>query len=226
MTARYRWYRVRFPNTRMNIDEALSRNPFTKESTSGFSKEEDDFGMTKYRFFWRTSVLVTRLDDDGRPSHEELSSVSFTDFSIIIIDDEKFIRIENPGRSIRELLNKLESAVGLGFTCRPVTFEGVNPKEIFKNADVIRQIGARVIGAVVSSDVVARMDIVSKQGMTIENLSMLDGINYKIDASSFDLVFNGVRGSVSFSSGGLVKVSGQLAPTISSLIEQNLSRFI
>jgi hypothetical protein len=226
MATRYRWYRVQLPSAKMELNKIFSDSPFTKDSTSGFSCIDGEFGLPIYRYLWRTKMLITRFDDDGRPSYEEVASVSFTDFSIISVNDLKFLRVENPGRNIRDLLNKLESIIGLGFTCKPVTFEKGHPKTLLKSVEAVKLVGLRVIGAVVANDVVARMDLASKQGIIIDELNILKDIRYKVDSSSFELVFQGVRGSVVLSSGGLIKISGQLAPKLISLIEQDLPGLI
>lgn len=226
MAIRYRWYRIQLPSTKINLDEVLAGSPFKKDSASGFSYLEDDFGLPIYRFLWRTKMLVTKLDDDGRPSHEEIANVSFTDFSFVTVRKIRFLRIENPGRNIRDLLNKLESIIGLGFTCKPVTFDKGHPETLFNSVETSKLVGLRVVGAVVSDDVVSRIELVSKQGMAIKDLNILKNLKYKIDSSSFELVFQGLRGQVVFSSGGLTKISGQLAPKLISLIEKDLPELI
>lgn len=226
MATRYRWYRVQLPSPKMELNKLFLGSPFTNDSISGFACISGEFGLPIYRYLWRTKTLITRLDDEGTPSYEEVASVSFTDFSIISIKDLMFLRIENPGRNTRDLLNKLESIIGLGFTCKPVTFEKGHPDTPLKSAEAVKLVGLRVIAAVVASDVVARMDLVSKQGIIIDELKILKDVRYKVDSSSFELVLQGVRGSIVFSSGGLTKISGQLAPKLVSLIEQDLPELI
>jgi hypothetical protein len=50
----------------------------------------------------------------------------------------------------------------------------------------------------------------------------LRGLKYKVDSITFEVLIEGVKGNVSISSNGLIKVSGQLSPKIVSLIEDDL----
>lgn len=74
--------------------------------------------------------------------------------------------------------------------------------------------------------VVARMEFASKQGMIVENMKLLDGIRYNVDSAVFELIYEGVRGQVAFSSSGVVKVSGHLAPRLVHLIERDLPKLL
>lgn len=160
------------------------------------------------------------------PHYQEVATVNFTDFAVLKIDDEKFLRIESPGRSIRDLLNALESLVGLGFTCKPVTFVKNKPTLVLESVDVTKHIGLKVTNAVLGKDLLARMEFSSKEGITPEKLTVLDGVPHKTDAASYELIYGGVRGLLSYSSTGMVKVSGQLAPRLIHFIEQDLAKLV
>ncbi len=225
MLIRYRWYRIQMPVGNYDLAKIISGNPLTQDAGFGFSNIPDEFGNPKYRFLWRIKVVVTRFDDEGTPFYEEVASVNFTDFAIVVVEGMTFIRIENPGRNIRELMNALESILGLGFTSKVLTFEKTRPTTVFENIDSIKLVGLKVVGAVIDDDLVARIEFASKQGMIVENMKLLDNIKYKIDTSVFELVSDGVRGQIVVSSSGLVKISGQLAPRLVYLIELDLPKF-
>ena len=222
MLTRYRWYRIQLPSEDFDLPSNIAGMTMTKDAGVGFSRIEGTVGASKFRFLWRTKVVVTLFDDEGAPSYEEVDSVNFTEFSIVHVGDATFLRIENPGRNIRDLLNTLESLIGLGFTSKPITFEKTKPTTIFKNVEVTKLVGLKVVGAVLNEDLVARMEFVSKQGMAIENMKLLDGLRYSVDTAVFELIHEGVRGQVAFASSGLVKVSGHLAQKLVQLIEQDL----
>lgn len=226
MLTRYRWYRIQLPNHTSELSSIIASKPLAQGISFGFSPIIDTFGASKFRFFWRTKIVVTRLDDDGTPSYEEVASVNFTDFAIIPIDGVTFLRIENPGRNIRDLLNALESLVGLGFTSKPLTFDKAKPTTIFDSVEASKLVGLKVVGAVIQEDLVARMEFASKHGMIVENMKMLDGLRYSVDSAVFELIYEGVRGQVAFASSGIVKISGQLAPKLVHLIERDLSKLI
>jgi hypothetical protein len=224
MVTRYRWFRIQLPRNNLDLNEIAFRNPFTQDSSFGFSNIEDEVDVSKLRFLWRTKITVTKLDSEGAPSYEQIASVSFTDIAIVTVNGVTFLRVENPVRNSRDLLNALESILGIGFTCKPLTFENVRPTTLFKKVEVSKLVGLKIIGAVVNEDLIARMEFVSKRGMIVENMKLLDGMHYKIDSEVFELIYGGLRGQVSFSSNGLVKVSGHLSPKLVSLIERDLPK--
>ena len=224
MLNRYRWYRIQLPRGVTDLAEIITDCPLGPGDTYGFSRAEGSTGTQLHRFLWRTKVIVTQFDDAGVPSYQEVASVNFTDFAIIEIDGETFLRIENPGRNTRDLLNALESMVGLGFTSRLLTFEKAKPTTVFESVQVFKLIGLKVVGVVVEEDLVARMEFASKQGMVVEKMSLLQGLRHKVDSANYELVYEGIRGQLAFSSSGTVKISGQLAPRLVHLIEQDLAK--
>jgi hypothetical protein len=224
MLIRYRWYRVQFPSDYVDLPSIIAGKGLMENASFGFTRIEGPMGSEMFRFLYRSKVTVTLFDDDGVPSYEEIASVNFTDFAMISIDDASFLRLENPSRNARDLLNALESLIGLGFTCNPLTFKTIKPTTIFEKVESSKLIGLKVVGAVINNDLVARMEFASKQGMVIEDMKLLDDLRYNVSSSVFEMIFEGIRGQVTFASSGLVKISGQLAPMLVYLIEQDLPR--
>lgn len=225
MLTRYRWYRVQLPRGNVDLARMVAKRPLTQDVSFGFARVEGGIGAPRFRFFLRTKVIVTLLDGDGNPSYEEVATLSVTDFAVVAVEGVTLLRIENPGRNIRDLLNALESLVGLGFTAKPLTFEKAKPTTVFERVEATKLIGLKVVGAVIDEDLVARMEFASKQGMIVESMKLLDGLQYRVDSAVFELIYEGVRGQVAISSSGVVKVSGQLAPKLLHLIEQDLLKF-
>lgn len=226
MLTRYRWYRIQFPRSDYDLPSIIAGKPLSQNASFGFSHIEDTIGAPRFRFLWRTKVVVTRFNDEGVPSYEEVASVNFTDFAIVPVDGWTFLRIENPSRNIRDLLNALESLSGLGFTSKPLAFDKTKPTTVFENVDVTKLVGFKVAGAVIDEDLVARMEFASKQGMVVKNMKLLDGLYYKVESSVFELIYEGVRGQLVFASSGLVKISGRLAPKLLHLIERDLPKLM
>lgn len=222
MLTRYRWFRVQLPAGALDLEAYIAKRPFESSSLQGFARSTSESGGVSYRFLWKTRVVVTRLDSEGSPTYEQVDSVDFTDFSVIGSGDMTFLRVENPGRNVRDLLNELETTVGLGFTAKPVVFDKGRPSKVFKSVDSSKLVGLKVVGAVVAEDLVARMEFASKQGMVIDEMSVLSNLHYKVEHAVFELVLSGLRGQIAFAASGTVKVSGQLAPKLVSLIEQDL----
>lgn len=226
MLNRYRWYRVQLPRGGGHLSGLLASYPLTSACGFGFSSIDAPDSSSTYRFLWRTKIVATILDDSGAPTYQEIDSISFTDFSILSIDGQTFLRVENPGRSIREFLNALESIIGLGFTSKLVTFEHARPTTIFEEIKTVRLIGFKVLGVVLDEDLVARMEFASKQGMTLSQMKFLEGRPYKVDSATYEMVHEGIRGQLSFLSNGTVKVGGQLAPKLMQLIEEDLPKIV
>lgn len=218
MPTRFRWYRLRIPNDNNRLISVIMEHPLINDQDFGFVYVDD----SKFRFLWRTKITVTRLDDSGETLFEEVETINVTSFSIVYVASDVFLRIENPGRTIRELLNALEILLGFGFTAKPLTFEHSKPTSIFEFIKVTKLVGLKIVGAVVGTDLVSRMEFASKQGMIVEDISILSNLDYKIDSAIYELVYSGIKGQMSFSSNGIVKVSGQLAPKIIHLIEVDL----
>lgn len=226
MLNRYRWYRIQLPRGVTDLAEIITAHPLGPGDIYGFSRTNGSTGTQLHRFLWRTKVIVTLFDDAGSPSYQEVASVNFTDFGIIRIDGETFLRVENPGRNIRDLLNALESIVGLGFTSKLLTFDKAKLTTVFESIHAFKLISLRVIDAVIEEDLVARMEFSSKQGMVIEKVKLLEGVHHKVESATYEMVYEGIRGHLSFSSSGVVRVSGQLAPRLVHLIEQDLPKLL
>lgn len=226
MQTKYKWFRIQLPARARDLTALFATRPFDSISTHGFARVPGVFGGASYRFLWRSRVVVTKLDLEGLPTYEQIESVSFTDFALVEISDLIFLRVENPGRSVRDLLNALETLAGIGFTAKPITFDKGQPSTVFSSVDASKLVGLKIVGAVLADDLLARMEFVSKEGMLIENMKVLDGLKYKVEHAVFELLLGGLKGQISFSTNGTVKISGQVAPMLVSMVEKDLHLFI
>lgn len=224
MQARYRWFRIQLPGGTGSLQSIIARNPLTTDTNRGFTQVEGALGSPVYRFLLRSKVVITQFDESGTPSFEEVLTVNSTDFAVISVAGETYLRMENPGRSMRDLLNAIESLVGLGFTCRPVTFGSSKPTTVFEAIEITKMTRLKITQAVIDDDLVARMDFASKQGITLDKLTILDGVPHNIESASYEFNFEGVKGCLTVANNGTVKVSGQLAPRLIHLIETDLPK--
>ena len=101
MLSRYRWYKIQLPKTKIDLLQLITQQPLTQDQSFGFSVLENSISDVKYRFFWRTKVVITRFDEAGEPIYEQIESVNFTDFAIIPMDEVTLLRVENPTKSSR-----------------------------------------------------------------------------------------------------------------------------
>lgn len=226
MQTRYRWFRIQLPARVRDLATLVATRSFDSTSMSGFAHVPGGVGGPSYRYLWRSRVVVTRLDAEGVPTYEQIDSVSFTDFALVAVADLTFLRIENPSRNVRDLLNALETLVGMGFTAKPVVFEKGQPSTVFRSVDASKLVGLKVVGAVLADDLVARMEFASKEGMVVENMTVLDGLKYKVEHAVFELVIGGLKGQIAFAANGTVKISGKVAPKLIGLVEQDLHLFV
>lgn len=226
MQTRYRWFRIQLPARAWDLAALVATCPFESTSAYGFARATSGGGGASYRFLWRSRVVVTKLDAEGDPIYEQIDSVSFTDFEVVELADLIFLRVVNPARNIRDLLNALETLSGMGFTAKSVTFDRGRPSTVFNSVDSSRLVGLKVVGAVLADDLVARMEFASKEGMVVENMTVLAGLKYKVELAVFEILQSGLKGQISFAANGTVKVSGQVAPKLISLVEQDLPLFI
>jgi hypothetical protein len=119
-------------------------------------------------------------------------------------------------------INTLETLVGMGFTAKPVVFDKGQPSTVFRSVDASKLVGLKVVGAVLADDLVARMEFASKEGMVVENMTVLTGLKYKVEHAVFELLLGGLKGQIAFAANGTVKISGQVAPKLVSLVEEDL----
>lgn len=224
MQNRYRWYRIHLPQGAPDLSVLFDNHPLGKSNSEGFTRVNGAFGHIIHRFLWKSKVFVTQFDENGEPTYQEVTTTNFTDFAILAIDNAVFLRAENPGRSIKNLLNALESLIGLGFTCNPVTFKKKKPTSVFESIDLTKLVGLKVTEAALGSGIVARMEFASSDGINLEKLAILDGVPHKIESASYEFIYGGLRGLLSLNSSGTVKASGQLAPKLIHLIEQDLGK--
>jgi hypothetical protein len=224
MSTRYRWYQVRLPFALARLSTLLCEYQFKVGVDSGFLPDAGTTDGDRFRFFWRTLFAVSHFDEAGNQTFETVETINVIVFSLLLRGDCLYLRLEDPGRQVRELLNALERIAGLGFVAEPVTFERFRPRDVFRDVGVATVVGLKVVGAVLAKDIVARIEYASKDGIDVERVPLLDKMKYRVEAASFSVVSQGVRGHVALSSNGSAKVSGQLAPLLLQLIEAQLPK--
>lgn len=217
MDATYRWYRIKVSGKPVSFQGL--RRKLLREGTeeAWFS----DAGSDELRFFRRGTVFVENYDKLGERSVQEVHVVSSMNIRAFEGGSSTLIRIKNPGRTIRPLFNILERSVGFGFSVTPVTFEGAQ-LAVIEKADVRKLVSLKVTDVVIGKDCLARMEFVSRDGLDVEKISFLRKLSYRKDLIKYELSFAGVKGVMTCSAGGAVKVSGGASERIVSLLERQL----
>jgi hypothetical protein len=120
------------------------------------------------------------------------------------------------------LLNALEVAAGMNFFAEPVVFSQRKQSLILKRVTESRMVGFRGVGTSTEEKLVARIEVVSKEGLRLHDIHLLRGLEFKVDNASYEVVYNRARGQVTFTANGMVRIAGQLQPFILGLVESQL----
>lgn len=219
---RYKWYRLGLPCSHKAFVKNLLRTKFDYESKCGFISVAQGADEDAFRFAWETLLPKTSFDSSGDSSVEFIASVDFCEFSIFQRDGVTWIRIINPPRSLKELMNTLEESAGFGFSSELISFRDVELPHSISELGEVSLIGFRGIGSVPKQHLVARIEVVSRTTLDLDNVEFLRHMSYEIDKCVYEITFQRIRGQISLSATGLVKISGQLAPLVLHLIESDL----
>jgi hypothetical protein len=193
-------------------------------SEGWFVAGEDDGDRASLSFMWRSQVLLTRLGSNGSPEHEAIQTLNVIDFEFFSTRDRIYMRITDPPRNLRVLMNALEAIAGFGFAVSSVSFDASNPALIFRDMDDIRLVGLKLVNVVLGRDLVGRLELASKNAIDIGNITAMRGLSYQVDWAAYELIYKGARGYIALSSGGTTKVGGQLAPRLLNHLERALTR--
>ncbi len=222
MIVRYRWYRLKSPIGYASLLDSMKQEPITPDKDRGYFLLQSDDKEIKFKFFWRVKITATTLDSEGNTFNEELYSLNSQDCILTKISDKYLLRLENPGRSSRELFNSLEELTGMGFYAKALALSNEDVNEILKNIDAFKLTSIKLTGGVENNEMIARIDLASKKGIVLENLAMLEGVKYKTDSAAYEIMTKGIKGNLSYTPTGLVRLSGQLSPMLLALIENSM----
>lgn len=219
MDSTYRWYRLRM--TGNPITPADLRRKLLRSGTDDAWFANSENFSNGIRFFRKSNLSIEKYDSNGALSLHTVEAVSSTEILIAEGKTCTVLRVQSPGRSMRPLFAFLEKTFGYGFSVAPVTFDK-EPAQVFHEADVKRLVSLKVTDVALRPNCVARMEFVSREGLDLKSISFLQGISYRKDFTKYELVYNGLRGNLSFSVSGLIKVSGAASELIMGLLEQEV----
>jgi hypothetical protein len=219
MTLRFKWYKLSLPAGLPSLVDALVISPLTSESECGFRARSSDEPGTSVRFVWRSTVSAIAFDDEGNPTTQAVSTLNFVDLKFFTRGSATFLRVDNPGKSVRMLMNELGRIAGYGFSIQPILFKDAEPPSFFAEFDQIRLLGLKLINVVFDRHVVGRVELASKEGIDLQSVWDTTGKAYVVDTAVYEVMARMSRGQLSFSKGGLVKVTDRLAPQFLHLFE-------
>lgn len=224
MINRYRWYRATFKKDAAEVEAALLSHKRSSHR-DWFELIERARSQTSWRFWWQSEVSVTRVNENGESESELLPTVHSSDFVLLRADGRWLIRFVNPKRNMSPLLNSIGIALSHGFSVDPITFTKKAPDSVLQKVDASKITGLKITNVVVAKDTVGRFEFVSKSGLNESSLKFLSKMQYMRDQVSYELTYKGVKGQMTYSSNGTVKISGGLAPRILHFVEKDLTKF-
>jgi hypothetical protein len=219
---RYKWYRVGLPGTQAQFLKNLGRSPLAADGAWGFVHLPGETERPAFRFLWRANIVAFAFDDAGNQTRQVFTTVEHCDFVVLSKGQKVWLRVTDPPRSLRDFLNALEMTAGMNFFAEPVLFSQKKQSQILRRASESRMVGFRGVGASPEQKLVARIEVVSKDGLRLEDVHLLHGLEFSVDHASYEVVFERARGQVTFAAGGVVRITGQLLPFILGLVEAQL----
>lgn len=222
MAVRYRWFNIGMPCSFARLAEKLQNHKLSENIESGFTIEGVGPTQISGNFFCKSRLRLLQVQPDGSTAEEIVSTITLFAFSIFSRSNKTWLRISDPPRSARELTNALEQAIGMGFFAESVFFSHATFNSILERFDECRLISTKGLAALHESNAIARIEIACKDGIDLERLPILKGLEYVVDTAAFEVTFRREKGQLSFTKSGLVRVNGRLSEHIVELIEESL----
>lgn len=221
MSLRYRWHSLSVPKG-LDLDELIK----TKDRGEDDGRFDDcvlangDFG---YRFVWHRPLLVASLTDSGEVSGDYVKSIAMVEFKLERVDDTRLLLgLVDPARSARALFFAFETFCGVGFSTKPVDFVRGHPLSIASSVDSVKMTAVKFSTSTIASGVFARIEIASPRGITAEDLTSIPCEDCSVHRATYEFGYKGKRGTLTFSRGGSVRISGDLAPRIFRYVERDI----
>ncbi len=223
MQITYRWYVLKLEG------KIISPDHFERKALGAVSQDfwfsSDKQTNEALRFFKKIDIPVERIDAQGNRDVQVIQTVSSVGISLMAGKRASLLRVADPGRNMRALMDALEQVLGYGLSTRAVVFESVDVSTLLEKFDVSKLIGLKLTNMVFGNDCVGRMEFVSKNGIELSAIKALRGLSYKYEYAKYELLYRALKGSFSYSSSGLVRVGGQLSGRIVELLEKQLLKF-
>jgi hypothetical protein len=219
---RYKWFRVGVPIDFRVLLRRLNRLPFLADTDSGFHYVAGDGGRVRFRYLRRVKVIVGVLDELGSPATQVIDSVESFEFELVESVDTVLVRIDEPPRSIKSLLDSFERVCGGGLAVVLVTFPFESHRLMLSGLKSSRLVALKGAGADHGRKYVARVEVASREGIVLEQLTVLSGLEFSIENSTYEVMTDQGRGQVAFLSSGVVRFGDQIADNLLASVESYL----
>lgn len=222
---RYRWFAVGLSTSLQQFVNRLRLSPMADERDFGFipMAAQDEHDRLRFRYLRRSSIQVMVLDMEGNARQQKVETIDGIDFEVFENSGRKWLRIDDPPRSLRDFMNSLEDTAGFGFSADPVTFSLDVQKAALANLDATKLVGFKGLGSSAQHKLITRLDVVSKEGLEPDRLEFLKGLDFKMDQTTFEVAYQMLKGQLTFASSGVVRATGALTPYLVACVERELS---
>lgn len=217
---RIRWYRLKLPSSFYEFTLALEKKKMQDANSCGFLDVSDGWGK-KLKYFYKNKLLISQIDSNGEEKKTFVETIENFILIFFEVNNQIYLRVEDPPRSLRDFMNNIELIAGFGFSATPIIFSREDQLNILGNHYSCKIIGFKGVGSKKEPKIVARIEVASKEEINIEEIDFIKDINFQTDHISYEVDFNFSKSQITFTSSGVVKINGSLEDDLLERIEKS-----
>ena len=211
---RFKWYQLDLHSSFKGFLTSVGKARFGSGLRSGFVAIEAPRGEHSFRFFWTGYLSQVTLGTDGASHIEQVPTLEHCEIALFEARDRFWMRVADPPRSLRELLNALEHAAGFGFSSTSVTLLENNRVPSFPRGTEKKLVSFKAVSSLPQEAAIARIEAASREGIELREFSLLKNTKFALEQLTYDVTYKRVKGQVSLTNSGTLRVSGPLSPLL------------
>lgn len=220
---RYRWFTLKLPRPLHSFARDLEKcAPFNGSGFGFITTSDNNADRLLFRFLKQNIIKIPALASNGELIYQSIKSIESLEFEIFEKNSSIWLKIEDPPRSIREFFNGLEHVAGFGFAAQSFIFSVEDQEKTLLAFDESRLIGFKGVGTSITKKFITRIDVASKEGIDPKKLDLLSGLDFKTDQTTYEVSYRMLRGQVTFTATGLVRMAGSVSPFLVNSLESVL----
>lgn len=199
-----------------SLDSAVKRLlscSYVRGGTDGYemvSSSKNEFSAKYIKSF---QVVDKIVDPFGEEEEVIIKKYLIVPFAVSKISDGYVMRIENPPRSVRDLIKSLASVLGFGFSVAERNFDLLSVwlriEQSLKNRP--KMLGISLSSVKIGEGATAKVEIVSSDNAYFAATEQF-GRFFGIDKIKVQALFSGALCSVIVRKGGILELSGEFSP--------------
>lgn len=217
---RFRWFELTLPLPFQTFVSKIRSSKFNQKSQTGFIEQDPGDKQLQFKYYWSSMITRIIMQHDQTPTSESIATLCQSSFCLFVRKNRVWLRIHNPPRSSRDLLNKLEDLSGFGFYVHPVQFLTNNEIPVLASELANRITSIKLIRSLAGDGSVARIEAASKDGITQEDIDTIKGKTQKLELITFEINYQLTKGQLSINNSGVIKLSGNLTPFLLEYVER------